>query len=285
MPSFLTNTAGGKSVATMKAPRSRRGDTNQVASYWAGGATVTYSVATGGTTTTYTSGGKTYKSHILTTGASAFTVVSLGDTPTFDILVVGGGGGGGGTGLGRGFGDGGGGAAGFATTTMALTTGTYQATVGAAGTGFGGAGGVSTFGVGTSLVTANGGTGGSGAEFAYGAGGAGGSASVGGSLGTSNVTTTGNTGRTGGNSLAGQSGSTNTYKDGTTIYYCSTAGSSAYAQGSGPAGGDGASSGAYNGGCGSEPPTTYGSGGVGGHTNCGTGKAGAGGYIVIRYEV
>jgi hypothetical protein len=37
MPSFLTNTAGGKSIATMKAPRSRRGDTNQVASYWAGG--------------------------------------------------------------------------------------------------------------------------------------------------------------------------------------------------------------------------------------------------------
>ena len=38
MPSFLTNTAGGKSIATMIAPRSRRGNTNQVASYWAGGA-------------------------------------------------------------------------------------------------------------------------------------------------------------------------------------------------------------------------------------------------------
>ena len=53
MPSFLTNTAGGKSVATMKAPRSRRGDTNQVASYWAGGGslvtpTVEYLVVAGG---------------------------------------------------------------------------------------------------------------------------------------------------------------------------------------------------------------------------------------------
>lgn len=37
MPSFLTNLAGGKSIADLKAPRSRRGGTNQVVDYWFGG--------------------------------------------------------------------------------------------------------------------------------------------------------------------------------------------------------------------------------------------------------
>ncbi len=37
MPSFLTNLAGGKSIADLKAPRSRRGNTNQVVDYWFGG--------------------------------------------------------------------------------------------------------------------------------------------------------------------------------------------------------------------------------------------------------
>jgi hypothetical protein len=37
VPSFLTNLAGGKSIADLKAPRSRRGNTNQVVDYWFGG--------------------------------------------------------------------------------------------------------------------------------------------------------------------------------------------------------------------------------------------------------
>jgi len=287
MPSFIKNTAGGTSVsAGPLAPRSRRANTAQVDGYWRGGG-LTFSVATGGTVTTYTSNGLNYKSHILTTGGSAFTVVSLGTEPTFDILVVGGGGAGGGTGLGRGYGDGGGGAGGFATTTMALPVGTYQATIGAAGQPSGGAGGQSSFGTGTSLITANGGSGGGGCEFCYGSGGAGGSASVSGALGTSNVTTTGFTGRNGGGTT-GQTGPTNTYKDGTTLYYSSTAGGSAGCNGT-QAGGIGAYSGAdgsCNVPCSTAPATpALGSGGPGGTSNCGTGIAGYAGYVVVRYRV
>lgn len=288
MPSFLTNMSGGKAIGGgALAPRSRRGNTNQVDGYWRGGG-ASFSVATGGTITTYSSAGKTYKSHVLSTGASAFTVVSLGDTPNFDILVVGGGGGGGGTQLGRAFGDGGGGSAGFATTTMQLPVGSYQATIAAAGTGSGGTGGTSTFGVSTSLITSVGGAGGGGCEFCYGAGGAGGSATVNGALGTSNVTTAGFTGRNGGNGMTGQTGPTNTFKDGTTLYYASTAGSSGNSAGN-PAGGTGADGGA-SGGSGQPCSTAAvtpakGSGGVGGTSNCGTGNAGYEGYIVVRYEV
>lgn len=287
MPNFKRQMAGGTSVAAGPLrPHGNRASTAQAASYWGGGG-ITYNVATGGTETLYTSGGLNYKSHILTTGSSAFTVVSLGTVPTFDILVVGGGGGGGGTGLGRGYGDGGGGAGGFATTTMALPTGTYQATIGAAGSGYGGSGGTSTFGASTSLVTANGGAGGTGCEFCAGTGGAGGTASVGGSLGTSNVTTTGFTGRNG-NGGNGQTGPTNTYKDGTTLYYASTAGASWSCQGI-YTGGTGAYTGAdgsCNQPCSTAPATpALGSGGPGGTSNCGTGIAGYAGYVVVRYRV
>lgn len=59
MPSFLTNLAGGKSIADLKAPRSRRGNTNQVVDYWFGGlvaggdfeSIATVSVGSGGQST------------------------------------------------------------------------------------------------------------------------------------------------------------------------------------------------------------------------------------------
>ena len=245
-----------------------------------------FASATGGAVTTYTSGGMTYKSHVLTTGASAFTVISPGDTPAFDILVVGGGGAGGGTGLGRGYGDGGGGAGGFATTTMALPVGTYQATIGAAGQPSGGAGGQSSFGTGTSLITANGGSGGTGCEFCAGTGGAGGSASIG-ALGTSNVTQTGYTGRNGAGGN-GQTGPTNTYKNGTPLYYSSTSGASWICQGiyGGGIGAWNGSDGSCNQPCASRNGTAAnGSGGPGGTSNCGTGIAGEAGYVVVRYRV
>ena len=287
MGKFNNAVSGGRSVsAGALNPRSNRGNTNQTAAYWSGGGGLTYSVATGGTVTTYTSNGLNYKSHILTTGGSAFTVVSLGTEPTFDILVVGGGGAGGGTGLGRGYGDGGGGAGGFATTTMALPTGTYQATIGAAGQPSGGAGGQSSFGTGTSLITANGGSGGTGCEFCAGTGGAGGSASIG-ALGTSNVTQTGYTGRNGAGGN-GQTGPTNTYKDGTSLYYASTSGASWGCQGiyGGGIGAWNGSDGSCNQPCATRNGTAAnGSGGPGGTSNCGTGIAGEAGYIVVRYRV
>lgn len=41
MPSIIRNLVGGKSIADLKAPRSRRGGTNQIVDYWFGGITDT----------------------------------------------------------------------------------------------------------------------------------------------------------------------------------------------------------------------------------------------------
>ena len=273
MPSFIRNTSGGTAVGGgALAPRSRRGNTNQADGYWRGGAGVTYNTATGGATTTdYTESGIQYRSHTFT-ASSNFVLTALGDEPACQIMVQGGGGGGGGTPIGRGFGDGGGAAGGFATSTMFLPTGTYQVTVGGAGSGgsctTGGTGGTSSFGAASaSLITANGGTGGAGCEFCTGGGGSGGSASVTGTLGTSNVATTGANGQAGnGNCPAGSSGIANTYFDGTTQYYGTTKNASAQ-------------------GCGcSATGTNYGGGGGGGHANCGCGAAGAQGVVIVRYK-
>ena len=70
MPSFLTNLAGGKSIADLKAPRSRRGNTNQVVDYWFGGlvaggdyeSIATTTVGSGGSSTvTFSSIPSTFK--------------------------------------------------------------------------------------------------------------------------------------------------------------------------------------------------------------------------------
>lgn len=226
----------------------------------------TNSVATGGTTTTYTQDGLTYKSHKFTSSGT-FTVTSIGTSPTFDIFVQGGGGGGGGTGLGRGFGDGSGGAGGFAQTTMALPVAAQQVTVGAQGNAAGNAGGQSSFGALTTSVIANGGAGGSGCEYCYGAGGAGGTASVPGALGTLNVTLTGTTGPAGGSGCSnGFSGREQAYETGVNQLYGTTF------------------SGSQQGCSCSQSATALGGGGQGGHTNCGTGGNGAPGVVVIRYR-
>ena len=57
MPSFIKNLAGGKSIAGLKAPRSRRGDTNQIVDYWFGGITETTGDFESIATTTVGSGG------------------------------------------------------------------------------------------------------------------------------------------------------------------------------------------------------------------------------------
>jgi hypothetical protein len=266
--------SGGRSIgAGFLNPRTGRGSTNQVASYWAGGG-LSFNIATGGNTlTNYTAGGIQYRSHVFT-ASGTFALTALGSEPLVDILVVGGGGGGGGTPIGRGFGDGGGGAGGMATTTMLLPVGSYQVTIGGAGSatgcaGTGNTGGQSSFGVSTSLITANGGAGGGGCEFCCGGGGAGGSASVSGALGTSNVTTTGYNGNGGCSCGAGaQSGRDNTFQDGTTRKYASIRASSS-----------------YEGGCPcSQAGEVAGGGGGGGHTNCGCGAGGAAGVVIVRYK-
>jgi hypothetical protein len=279
-------TTGGKAVSGgALSPRSGRGSTDQAAAYWAGGGGLSYAVATGGTIRTYTSGGVAYKSHTFESGSN-FVLTAQGTNPVIDLFVVGGGGAGGGTGLGRGPCDGGGGAGGNVRTSMTLPTGTYQVTIGGAGQPSGGAGGTTTFGTSPlSLITAGGGGGGSGCEFCCGGGGAGGSASVGGSLGTSSVTTAGFAGR-GGCAGAGQTNGQNNFMDGTNYYYSSTAGSSCSCQGT-IAGGQGASpsnDGACNVPCYNQVPTTFGTGGVGGTPNCGTGQVGKAGIVIVRYE-
>lgn len=149
------NTSGGKAVSGgALAPRSRRGNTNQSDAYWRGGGP-SYMVATGGTTTLYSSGGIDYKSHKFTSSGT-FTVSDLGVSPIVDVLVIAGGGGG--------CSDraGGGGAGGFRTSTQTLVSATgYSITVGAGGPNATASsrGGTSTFPGVTTINTTGGGTG------------------------------------------------------------------------------------------------------------------------------
>jgi hypothetical protein len=136
-----------------------------------GAAQMPFNDATGGTITTYTLSGKTYRVHSFLSGSTNFVV--LRSPQPFDVLCVGGGGGGGGQ-DGNFHGDGGGG--GYDTgTTLVLTPTTYSAVVGG-----GGGGGWGTWGYGSpggssslSTVSANGGPGGNpaginGGNYSYG---------------------------------------------------------------------------------------------------------------------
>ena len=261
MSKISRNTAGGTAVGGgALAPRSRRGNTNQADGYWRGGGGLTFNIATGGNTlTNYTEGGVQYRSHLFTSSGT-FTLTAQGTEPACNIFVQGGGGSGVCTNNGRGFGDGSGGSGGFATSTMILPATSYQVTVG-------GVSGTSSFGVSTSLITANGGSGApSECEFCCAGGGSGGAASVSGALGTDNVTYTGLAG-TGGCSCSGASnGRSNTYQDGTTRYY------------------GGQRDGSYYGCSGCQAAVNAGGGGQGGHTNCGCNGGGAAGVVIIRYK-
>jgi hypothetical protein len=260
MPSFIRNTSGGTSVSGGGlAPRSRRGNTNQTDGYWRGGGGLSYNIATGGNTlTNYTASGIQYRSHVFSSSGT-FAITALGTESACDIMVHGGGGSGSCTPNGRGYGDGSGGSGGMATTTMLLPVGSYQVTVG-------GVSGQSSFGVSTSLITANGGSGGGECEFCCGGGGAGGTATVSGALGTSSVTQTGLSG-TGGCSCSGSSvGRSNTYQDGTTRNY------------------GGQRDGSYYGCSGCQAAVNTGGGGQGGHTNCGCNGGGANGVVIVRYK-
>jgi hypothetical protein len=97
VPSFLKNTAGGKAISGgALQPRGRRGNTAQIASYWAGGVEVstafesiqTYTVGAGGITTiSFVDIPSTYKHlQIRVTGRStgAYTYSSLYVRPNSD---------------------------------------------------------------------------------------------------------------------------------------------------------------------------------------------------------
>ena len=151
--------------------------------------------ATGGTITTYSSGGTNYQVHTFTTSGT-FTVAS--GTNTVEYLIVAGGGGGG-SGDGGG-GMGGGGAGGVLSGNVFTSTGTYSIVVGGGGNpGIYASGGVTNGGNSSafSLTAIGGGAGNSSFSAGTGAGSNGGS----GGGGSGNA---GNPGGNGGNGTAGQ---------------------------------------------------------------------------------
>lgn len=266
--------------------------------------------ASGGTITTYTSGGTTYRVHTFTSNGT-FTVNTLGSTAgNIDVLLVGGGGKGGSTyGSGAGFreiGAGGGGAGGAIFTSTTVTTTSYNLVIGSAGTS-GNGGNTSGFtrtafggGVGGDyfVTPGNGGSGG-GARSSQSAGtGTAGQGNNGGGASTSQRGTgagggAGAVGQTGQSSGAGANGGNGIQVDitGTLLYYAGGGGagrSNFTTAGSGGQGGGG------NGGANSADngfnATFYGGGGGGAgevETGSGAGSGGNGyqGVIIIRYPI
>ena len=264
--------------------------------------TPTFIDATGGTTTTYTSGGKFYKSHTFTSGGN-FVVNSLSNQSALnevDYLIIAGGGGGG---------IGGGGAGGYRTTNgtsggnssaeskVAVTAQTYGITIGGGGNGStsessfqgfqgnnsvalgitstgGGSGGGSV----SDRTTRNGGSGGgsrnASGETGLGGFGIAGQGSNGGSQGAD--------GRSGGGGGAGQAGSdfdiggdglANLLRTGSNETRAGGGGGFNSGTGGSGGGGDSTENGVVN------------TGGGGGGSGAGTGANGGSGIVIIRYEV
>lgn len=215
--------------------------------------------ATGGTITTYTSGGTTYKVHTFTSSGT-FQITS-GSTTQLQALVVAGGGGGGSSNS-----SGGGGAGGFKYSTgLSYGTGSYTVTVGAGGAGSNGGGTASTGSNSVfDTITSTGGGGGGAFNGAASAGGSGG----GGGNPAGGAASPAGQGNAGGN---GTGGSANNQGGGG-------------GGGAGAVGGTGTTSVGGNGGNGSSnsitgSAVTYGGGGGGGNFNGtgGTGGTGGGG--------
>jgi hypothetical protein len=271
--------------------------------------------ANGGTETTYTAGGVSYKSHTFTSSGT-FTVSSSGNV---DVMVVAGGAAGGGHGGNDG--SGGGGAGGMVVQTgVNVTAGSYTVTVGAGGSSVGGAtrgnngsnSSVNISGVTTAVGGGGGGTEGTvriGKDGGSG-GGAGGYGVKNGGLGTNGQGNNGGPctspgdGGGGGKGAAGASGTTgtggvgeqNSYRTGSNIYYAGGGGGSGDQRNSrgsgGGAGGSGGGGGGADATSGSQPGnggvnTGGGGGGAAGQNYAGATGSGAGGsgIVVIRYAL
>ena len=272
--------------------------------------------ASGGTETTYSSGGVDYKVHVFT-ASGTFQVT--GGAKSIDILAVAGGGaGGGGTG-------GGGGAGGVITSTQTVTAGNYTIVIGAGApymtsftdttgyngnntTGFtltaiGGGAGANNGSAGSGGYAAK--TGGSGGGGAYYSGGylsqttgAAGTSGQGNKGGDANGAYNGNSDGGAGGGGAGGVGSngygnnggvgvTNSLRTGSAVYYGGGGGG-----GGNPYGGNGGSGGGgagVNGGIGTDSNNgtvnTGGGGGAGYAYSGGRGGAGGSGIVVVRYRV
>ena len=269
-------------------------------------------VATGGTESTYSSGGINYKVHTFTSSGT-FTPASAGNV---DVLVVAGGGGGGGN-IG-----GGGGAGGLQVfSNHSVPAGAITVTVGAAGNSsnagpaYGGLGGNSIFNSITSLGGGGGGytasavkagsAGGSGGGSASSVDGAGVQAGGSGTSGQGNAGggTTGNSyGAPGGGgagaagvsttsnaTTVGGVGLSNSLQTGSGIFYAGGGGGGGYplAGAAGGNGGGGAGGQATNGAGIAATANTGGGGGggAGGAAPGGIGAAGGSGIVILRYAV
>jgi hypothetical protein len=236
--------------------------------------------ATGGTESTYSSGGINYKVHTFLANGT-FTISRFG---TFDSLVVAGGGGGGTGGPApyTGWAGGGGGAGGYVTTSdssLGLTLGDNTVTVGGGG-----------------AISANGANSVLGNQTAIG-GGAGGNGNYPGAGGVGSNGGSGGGGGQGTSVVAGGSGTTgqgNAGNASTVAPYISGGGGGSSAAASGPNAGAGTSNSIRAG-----TPVTYASGGSGvgtGAINTGAGGANTGnggqhlltggsGIVIIRYAI
>lgn len=246
-------------------------------------------VATGGSITSYTSGGVNYKAHTFTSSGT-FTISTAGDFhDNIEYLIVAGGGGGGGNRQSVGCG-GGGGAGGMRTGNITSWSAQgYTVTVGSGGSGGGNTGTGSTgsnssvFGVtsnggggGGSGQNANGNSGGSGGGGGYqrsaGSGTSGQGNSGGAGLGNGNPF---NGGGGGGANSAGSSnrsagsGTSNSLNNSTVTYAIGGQGGAEVSQ-------HGATGGSAN---------TGGGGGAGAGQPPSSGKTGNSGIVVIRYKV
>jgi hypothetical protein len=266
--------------------------------------------ATGGTETTYTSGGVNYKVHTFTSSGT-FTANASGSVDY--LLVAGGGGTGGGT-------SGGGGAGGkISSTNVSVSASDYSVVIGSGGAGLppytnpASSDGTNTTFLGlTAIGGGNGsnnsepslggyaaGSGGSGGGGSYYSGGyqsntsgaagtsgqgfAGGNVSGGGSAGGAGGGGAGGVGSNGAGS-AGGVGVLNSLRTGSNQYYAGGGGGGADFPGAGGAGGGGNGvAGSSNGGSGS---VNTGGGGGGGYAYAsGNGGSGGSGIVIIRYAV
>jgi hypothetical protein len=271
--------------------------------------------ATGGQLEDVTVDGVTYRTHTFTTlGTDTFTVTDPGTSGEIEYVVVGGGGGGGRSGP-HGAGGGGGGGE-VRTGTLVLTSGSFQVTVGAGGTGVdntatnhvtGEMGGDSAFhtvavwgggggGGGSSVVATTRATGGgAGATSGAGMTGASGTESRGFGGGDSLTARGGGGGGARGSGVTAQTAGGGSGGAGLTLHISGQ--SVAYGGGGGGgceltgciagAGVDGGGSGGAMSATGlpGVPATGGGGGGAGGHSQNGGGANGGSGIVIIRYRL
>jgi hypothetical protein len=280
-----------------------------VTNYYSGGT----AAPTGGTITTYSSGGTNYVVHTFLADGTFL----VGQAGTLDYVVVGGGGGGGGV-LSETPGGGGGGAGAYRTAAgFSVTALSYSISVGDGGTAGGAAlavaGGSSIF---STITSTGGGAGGSwnnglpstgGGATAGGSGGGAGytnGAGIAGTYGTAGgvrndqgggggggASVAGATGPSTGHGGNGGAGTASTYRDGTSVTYAGGGGGGAGNISSGGAStggtGGGGAGGAGGGNDGTAATANTGSGGGGAGASSGlvsnSGGAGGKGIVVLRY--